>query len=56
MPDPESVASLDWRAPLASHVLHYWPWPYGDQAKDVGLDAAAVPLNVSSVCICFTSE
>jgi ATP-dependent exoDNAse (exonuclease V) beta subunit len=37
----ESETSLDWRAPLAGRVLHYWRWPYGEQAKDVGLDAAA---------------
>ena len=37
----ESETVPDWLAPLAGRVLHYWPWPYGEQAKDVGLDAAA---------------
>lgn len=37
----ENEAAPDWRVPLAGRVLHYWPWPYGEQAKDVGLDAAA---------------
>ncbi len=35
----ENETAPDWRAPLDGRVLHYWPWPYGDQAKDVGLDA-----------------
>lgn len=37
----ENEVPPDWRAPLAGRVLHYWPWPYGEQAKDVGLDATA---------------
>jgi ATP-dependent exoDNAse (exonuclease V) beta subunit len=37
----ENEGDPDWRQPLKGRVLHYWPWPYGDQAKDVGLDAAA---------------
>jgi ATP-dependent exoDNAse (exonuclease V) beta subunit len=37
----ENEAIPNWQAPLAGRVLHYWPWPYGEQAKDVGLDAAA---------------
>jgi len=31
----------NWQSPLDGRVLHYWPWPYGDQKKDVGLDASA---------------
>lgn len=27
--------------PLAGRWLRLWPWPYGDQEKDVGLDARA---------------
>lgn len=30
-----------WQSPLEGRVLHYWPWPYGDQKKDVGLDVSA---------------
>ncbi|HEX8402674.1 MAG TPA: UvrD-helicase domain-containing protein [Allosphingosinicella sp.] len=37
----EEIAKPDWRDPLAGRVLRYWPWPYGAQAKDVGLDQAA---------------
>jgi ATP-dependent helicase/nuclease subunit A len=37
----ESESAPDWQTPLAGRVLHYWPWPYAEQAKDVGLDAAA---------------
>ena len=37
----ENAAAPDWRAPLSGRVLHYWPWPYGEQERDVGLDAAA---------------
>jgi ATP-dependent exoDNAse (exonuclease V) beta subunit len=37
----ENAAAPDWRAPLSGRVLHYWPWPYGEQKKDVGLDVAA---------------
>lgn len=38
----ENEGEPDWRSPLDGRVLHYWPWPYGEQAKDVGLDAAAM--------------
>ncbi len=37
----EELDQPDWRDPLAGRVLRYWPWPYGAQAKDVGLDRAA---------------
>lgn len=37
----EELDEPDWRDPLAGRVLRYWPWPYGAQAKDVGLDRAA---------------
>jgi ATP-dependent exoDNAse (exonuclease V) beta subunit len=37
----EDLDEPDWRDPLAGRVLRYWPWPYGAQAKDVGLDQAA---------------
>ncbi|WP_019831144.1 UvrD-helicase domain-containing protein [Sphingomonas sp. PR090111-T3T-6A] len=37
----ENESAPDWRAPLEGRVLHYWPWPYGEQTKDVGLDAVA---------------
>jgi ATP-dependent exoDNAse (exonuclease V) beta subunit len=37
----EELDEPDWRDPLAGRVLRYWPWPYGAQAKDVGLDHAA---------------
>jgi ATP-dependent exoDNAse (exonuclease V) beta subunit len=33
---------LDWRDPLAGRWIRYWPWPYGGQSKDVGLDEAAL--------------
>lgn len=41
----------DWRDPLAGRVLRYWPWPYGEQKKDVGLygTAAASPEGVSAL-------
>lgn len=31
----------DWSDPLANRRLRYWPWPYGAQKKDTGLDEAA---------------
>ena len=37
----ESEVDPDWRDPLVGRVLRYWPWPYGDQSKDVWLDTAA---------------
>lgn len=37
----EELDKPAWRNPLAGRVLRYWPWPYGAQAKDVGLDQAA---------------
>lgn len=38
----ETDADLDWRDPLANRWIRYWPWPYGSQKKDVGLDDAAL--------------
>lgn len=32
---------LDAWNPLAGRWIRFWPWPYGDQAKDVHLDATA---------------
>nr|WP_231420827.1 UvrD-helicase domain-containing protein [Sphingomonas sp. Leaf205] len=37
----ENEAEPDWDVPLAGRVLRYWPWPYGEQQKDVGLDVSA---------------
>lgn len=37
----EDLGAPDWQDPLAGRVLRYWPWPYGAQAKNVGLDVAA---------------
>lgn len=37
----EDEAAPNWSAPLATRVLRFWPWPYGEQQKDVGLDATA---------------
>ena len=37
----EDEREPDWRAPLAARTLRYWPWPYGQQSKDVGLDVTA---------------
>ncbi|MGP9819339.1 UvrD-helicase domain-containing protein [Salinarimonas sp. NSM] len=44
-------APPDWRDPLAGRVLRYWPWPYGDQKKGVGLDetAATSPEGVAAM-------
>jgi ATP-dependent helicase/nuclease subunit A len=38
----ENEQSPDWRAPLKGRVLHYWPWPYGEQRKDIGLGDAGM--------------
>jgi ATP-dependent helicase/nuclease subunit A len=35
------AAKPDWREPLAQRVLRFWPWPYGEQQKGVGLDETA---------------
>lgn len=37
----EADTRLDPTRPLAGRRLRYWPWPYGQQGKDVGLDAVA---------------
>lgn len=37
----EDEAVPEWNSPLAARVLRFWPWPYGEQQKDVGLDASA---------------
>ncbi len=41
-PVAEAEGDLDWRDPLAGRWIRYWPWPYGSQSKDVGLDEAAL--------------
>ena len=41
-PVAEADGALDWRDPLAGRWIRYWPWPYGSQSKDVGLDEAAL--------------
>ena len=30
---------FDVKKPLNGRTLYYWPWPYGQQSKDVGFDA-----------------
>jgi ATP-dependent exoDNAse (exonuclease V) beta subunit len=40
----EDETPPDWADPLAGRILRYWPWPYGDQQKNVGLDVTA-PLS-----------
>jgi ATP-dependent exoDNAse (exonuclease V) beta subunit len=37
----ENETPPDWGSPLATRVLRFWPWPYGEQQKDVGLDLSA---------------
>lgn len=41
-PVAEAEGALDWRDPLAGRWIRYWPWPYGAQSKDVGLDEASL--------------
>jgi len=47
----EDEAEPDWSSPLAGRVLRYWPWPYGEQQKDVDLDvsAPASPQGVAAI-------
>ena len=47
----ENEAAPDWNDPLATRVLRFWPWPYGEQQKDVGLDitAPASPEGISAL-------
>jgi ATP-dependent helicase/nuclease subunit A len=35
--------------PLAARTLRYWPWPYGEQSKDVGLDVTAPTEGVAAL-------
>jgi len=37
----EISSEVDWRDPLANRWIRYWPWPYGAQKTNVGLDAIA---------------
>ncbi|WP_298398324.1 exodeoxyribonuclease V subunit beta [Sphingobium sp.] len=37
----EDEAPPSWDDPLAARILRYWPWPYGEQRKDVHLDVTA---------------
>jgi ATP-dependent helicase/nuclease subunit A len=41
-PVAEADGALDWRNPLAHRWIRFWPWPYGAQSKDVGLDELAL--------------
>lgn len=41
-PVAEAEKALDWRDPLAGRWIRYWPWPYGAQKKDLGLDQTAL--------------
>lgn len=47
-PVAEAEGTIDWQAPLANRRIRFWPWPYGSQKKDTGLDgmAAASPTGV----------
>jgi ATP-dependent exoDNAse (exonuclease V) beta subunit len=38
----EAEGEIDWQAPLANRRIRFWPWPYGSQKKDTGLDAIAL--------------
>lgn len=35
------TSEIDWRDPLAGRWIRFWPWPLGQQSKDVSLDHAA---------------
>ncbi|RYE07198.1 MAG: DNA helicase UvrD [Hyphomicrobiales bacterium] len=37
----EEEVPPSWEDPLAGRILRYWPWPYGAQRKDVGVDVSA---------------
>jgi ATP-dependent exoDNAse (exonuclease V) beta subunit len=37
----EISSKIDWSDPLANRWIRYWPWPYGAQKTNVGLDAIA---------------
>jgi ATP-dependent exoDNAse (exonuclease V) beta subunit len=37
----EISSEINWRDPLANRWIRYWPWPYGAQRTNVGLDAIA---------------
>jgi ATP-dependent helicase/nuclease subunit A len=41
-PVAEAQGELDWHRPLTGRWIRYWPWPYGAQSKDTGLDATAL--------------
>lgn len=47
----ENEGAPDWSSPLATRVLRFWPWPYGEQQKDVGLDvwAPVSPEGISAL-------
>ncbi|WP_460448296.1 UvrD-helicase domain-containing protein [Alsobacter sp. SYSU BS001988] len=45
-PVADAEGAVDWRDPLGSRWIRFWPWPYGLQKQNVGLDqtAPASPL------------
>jgi len=41
-PVAEAEGEIDWENPLADRRIRFWPWPYGAQKKDTGLDVRAL--------------
>ena len=42
----EQDGDVDWTGPLAGRWVRYWPWPYGQQSKDVHLNLAGAQSDV----------
>ena len=41
-PVADAEKDIDWLNPLADRWIRFWPWPYGSQSTNVGLDANAL--------------
>ncbi len=50
-PVAEVEGDLEWTKPLAGRWIRYWPWPYGQQSKDVGLDATGVEAPLGKLAV-----
>lgn len=50
-PVAEVEGDLDWMNPLSGRWIRYWPWPYGSQSKDVGLDISAANSDLGKLAL-----
>jgi len=50
-PVAEVEGDLDWLNPLVGRWIRYWPWPYGLQLTDCGLDVTALNSKLGQLAV-----